>query len=84
MEFFERHGVITQYQNAYLRNRNTERGVYQMFEEVIKNLNNKKRVAGVYLDLSKAFDSVNIQLLLSKLGNYGIRGKALTLMESSY
>ena len=53
-----------------------------MLEEVINKLNDQERVAGLYIDLSKAFDSVNIELLLTKLCNYGIRGKALNVIAS--
>ena len=38
------------------------------------NLDEGNRCCGVYLDLQKAFDAVNHELLLSKLYNYGIRG----------
>ena len=37
---------------------------------------------GVFIDLSKYFDTIDQRKLLSKLHNYGIRGNALELIKS--
>jgi len=48
--------------------------------EILKALNNET-LAG-FCDLEKAFDSVNHDILLSKLSYYGISGKAKLLLKS--
>ena len=45
-------------------------------------INSNELMCGLFLDLSKAFDTVNHNILLSKLDHYGIRGPSLNLLKS--
>ena len=41
---------------------------------ILQNIDNGKFSCGVFIDLKKAFDAVNHEILLAKLENYGVRG----------
>ena len=45
--------------------------------EILQTIDNSEYILGVFLDLAKAFDTVNHDVLLIKLEHYGIRGIAL-------
>ena len=51
-------------------------------DEITKALENGEIAVGVFLDFSKAFDTVNHEILLSKLDHYGIRNNALSWLKS--
>ena len=48
----------------------------ELIESISTAIDNKKHCAGVFIDLKKAFDTVNHDLLIKKLFVYGIRGTA--------
>ena len=64
------------------QNSSTSDAVRQIFDNIIKNIDQKKYICAVFLDLKNAFDTVNHQSLLAKLKKYGICGLPLQLLES--
>jgi hypothetical protein len=60
----------------------TENAVYKLINEALKALNNKKIVGGTFCDLTKAFDCVDHDILISKMEKYVIIGKGKELFQS--
>ena len=48
---------------------------------ILDGIQNQKRVLGIFIDESKAFDTINHGILLEKLCRYGIRGNCLELLK---
>ena len=54
----------------------------ELVEELIKTIDDKKITIGVFIDLKKAFDTIDHNILLQKLEHYGIRGMVNDWLKS--
>ena len=79
MQFNE---VLTESQFGFRTHRSTTSAVLSLTDHILKSFDEQKLTLGIFLDLSKAFDCVNHNILIRKLEHYGVRGIALNLFES--
>ena len=56
--------------------------ILELVNNIYEGFENNQYTVGVFIDLKKAFDTVNHELLLDKLSFYGIRGIPLTWLTS--
>ena len=60
----------------------TEHAIAQLVDQIYKSFENDKYTVGIFIDLSKAFDTVDHTILLKKLEIYGITGANLAWFRS--
>ena len=75
-------GILNENQFGFRKAHSTSHALNFSIDEIKKSLQNNKHVIGIFIDLSKAFDTIDHSKLLSKLSRYGIRGNALSLLTS--
>ena len=69
-------------QCVFKQNSSTSLAVRELNDNIVENLDEQKTTCAIFLDLKKAFDTVNHQIFLQKLEKYGIQGLTLQLLKS--
>ena len=82
MNFLLKFKVISPDQFGFLKGKSTADAFIKLTEYVYKSLNDKRHCLGIFIDLRRAFDTVNHGILLNKLELYGVRGIALSWFTS--
>ena len=74
--------LLNQNQFGFRQNHSTSHALINLTETIKRQLDGKKLVAGVLIDLEKASDTVNHSILCNKLKHHGFRGKIDELILS--
>ena len=82
VEYLEKHKLLGKHQHAYRKFYSTVTCLVEATNYIYKLMDNKKHVALLSLDLSKAFDSISHQLLLQKLETLGLSHHSVEWIKS--
>ena len=81
LAFIEKHNLLYSYQFGFRVGHSPGLALIYLIDKISNALDNGECVIGIFLDVSKAADTVNHDILLKKLDHYGIRGVALDLLR---
>ena len=73
-KFLERNKVLNDSQYGFWHSRSCEQAISEVIGRILQARNHAKHSAALFLDLSKAFDTLDHAILLKKLDLYGLRG----------
>lgn len=80
--FLDNNNFFYKFQFGFRKKHNTSHAIVELINQIETNHKNKNHIMGIFLDLRKAFDLVNHDIMLSKLYHYGIRGESFNWLKT--
>ena len=81
IQYFNENKLLYEYQFGFQRGKSTHMALIVLLDKISEALDRGECVMGVFLDFSKAFDTVDHSILLRKMQKYGIQGLDLRWFE---
>ena len=82
IEYLKRIKLLNNSQFGFRAKHSTNHAIINLTETTLDGLESNLKVGGIFLDIAKAFDTVNFDILLTKLEHYGFRSTELMWFES--
>lgn len=82
VNFLNKFNVLYKFQYGFRKGCGTSTAITELVDLLLDKIDNKCIVGGLFIDLKKAFDTLNHNILLNKLECYGIRGLANGIIRS--
>jgi hypothetical protein len=82
IKYIEKHDILYKHQFGFKKNHSTDMALITLLNKIINALESNQHVIGIFLDFAKAFDTVDHNILLTKLSHYGFRGNVLSWFKS--
>ena len=82
IKYLEKYDILSSNQYGFRKNHSTFHALVHLYDKISAAIDSKQIALGLFIDLSKAFDTVNHEILLKKLEFFGIRGLALEWFRS--
>jgi len=80
--YFSYNNLFSESQYGFRSGRSTELALLKFSEDIINSFNNGKNTVATFMDLSKAFDCVNHEILIKKLEYYGVNRICIQWVQS--
>ena len=77
VDFLDHNNIIHKSQYGFQKGKSTQHALLRFSNMVYESIQDGKSVLSLFVDFSKAFDTVPHSILINKLSHYGIRGKIL-------
>jgi len=81
-KFLQKNKILYSSQYGFRPKHSTNDAIAELITDITNNIEDKSNTLSLFLDLSKAFDTIDHKILLTKLKHYGIRGSSLSWFES--
>ena len=82
ISFLNKYNILFENQFGFRPKHSTSMAIIKLVDKIVNAANNNEITAGIFLDLSKAFDTIQHDILLDKMANYGLRGIVLDWFKS--